>query len=152
MIEQMKDVYKSGAWGDNALSNEFANTAAEMASGKYAMTVNSMGRIADIAAGKKYSEDDFGIFPAPYLDNQIIATRPPDRGSSSSPEQEDRRRQEVPGVPRPAGEPAVHDRQGTDLQRPVVHRAEDHVPQAMADAIEDFRTTTPSSTRTPCST
>lgn len=77
MIEQMKAVYDSGAWGDNALSNEFANTASAMASGEYAMTVNSMGRISDIlAAGSKYTEDDFGIFPVPYLDNQIIANAP----------------------------------------------------------------------------
>lgn len=77
MIEQMKQVYEAGSWGDNALSNEFANTASEMASGDYAMTVNSMGRISDIvAAGKKYTEDDFGLFPAPYLDNQVIPDHP----------------------------------------------------------------------------
>ncbi|HQY98831.1 MAG TPA: ABC transporter substrate-binding protein [Propionicimonas sp.] len=77
MIEQMKEVYDAGYWGEDAFSNEYANLAAEMATGDYAMTTNMMGRIADIvAAGKKYTEDDFGIFPAPYLDNQIIAETP----------------------------------------------------------------------------
>ncbi|MFZ0530979.1 MAG: ABC transporter substrate-binding protein [Propionicimonas sp.] len=77
MIEQMKEVYDAGYWGEDAFSNEYANLATEMASGKYAMATNMMGRIADIvAAGKDYTEDDFGVFPAPYLDNQIIAETP----------------------------------------------------------------------------
>jgi len=77
MIEQMKQVYDAGYWGDNAFSNEFANTAAEMASGDYAMTVNSMGRISEIlAAGNTYTEEDFGVFPTPYLDNQVIPDHP----------------------------------------------------------------------------
>ncbi len=77
MIEQMKEIYDAGYWGDNALSDEYTNLATEMASGDYAMTVNMMGRTADItAAGGKYKEADFGIFPVPYLDNQIIAETP----------------------------------------------------------------------------
>ncbi|MCC6497939.1 MAG: carbohydrate ABC transporter substrate-binding protein [Propionibacteriaceae bacterium] len=77
MIEQMKEVYDAGYWGEDSFSNEYANLAAEMASGKFAMTTNMMGRIADIvAAGKEYTADDFGIFPVPYLDNQVIAETP----------------------------------------------------------------------------
>lgn len=77
MIEQMKEVVDAGYWGEFAFSNEYANLASEMASGEYAMAVNMMGRIADIvAAGDDYTEEDFGIFPAPYLDNQIISETP----------------------------------------------------------------------------
>jgi raffinose/stachyose/melibiose transport system substrate-binding protein len=77
MIEQMKEVYDAGYWGEDAFSNEYANLPAEMASGKFAMTTNMMGRIADIvSAGKKYTAEDFGVFPVPYLDNQVIAETP----------------------------------------------------------------------------
>jgi len=77
MIEQQKEIYDAGYWGSDALSNEYSNLAKEMASGKFAMTTNMMGRIADIvSAGKKYTADDFGVFPVPYLDNQVIAETP----------------------------------------------------------------------------
>lgn len=77
MIEQMKKIYDAGYWGEDPQSDEYANLAKEMASGKFAMTTNMMGRIADIvAAGKKYTAEDFGVFPVPYLDNQIIAETP----------------------------------------------------------------------------
>lgn len=77
MIEQLKEIYDAGYWGEYAESNEYSNLANEMAAGSYAMTTNMMGRIADIVgAGSTYTEDDFGIFPAPYLDNQVIAETP----------------------------------------------------------------------------
>lgn len=77
MIEQMKEIYDAGYWGDNALSDQYANGPAEMAEGNAAMYVAFMGGISDIAAVEgKYGADDFGIFPAPYLDNQIISETP----------------------------------------------------------------------------
>jgi raffinose/stachyose/melibiose transport system substrate-binding protein len=77
MISQMKEVYDAGYWGKNSLSDQYANLPAQMASGKFAMTTNMMGRMADIIkAGTTYTDADFGIFPVPYLDNQVIAETP----------------------------------------------------------------------------
>ena len=77
MIGQMKEVYDAGYWGKNALSDQYANLPTQMASGKFAMTTNMMGRIADIVkAGTTYTDTDFGIFPVPYLDNQVICETP----------------------------------------------------------------------------
>jgi raffinose/stachyose/melibiose transport system substrate-binding protein len=77
MLEQMKEIFDAGYWGEYTESDEYANLNLEMADGTSAMTVNMMGRLADIvAAGDTYGEDDFGIFPAPYLDNQVIAETP----------------------------------------------------------------------------
>jgi raffinose/stachyose/melibiose transport system substrate-binding protein len=77
MIGQMKEIYGAGDWGKDSLSNQYANLPTQMASGKFAMTTNMMGRAADIVkAGTTYAEADFGVFPVPYLDNQIIAETP----------------------------------------------------------------------------
>lgn len=77
MIEQMKEIYDAGYWGENALSDQVSNGAATMASGKAAMYTGFMGGMSDIANAKgKYSTDDFGIFAAPYLDNQTISETP----------------------------------------------------------------------------
>src|SRR5215211_5145004 len=42
-LTEFKELYDKGCFGDDALSNEFANTEAAMASGQYAMTVNRFG-------------------------------------------------------------------------------------------------------------
>lgn len=77
MIEQMKEIYDAGYWGKYAESNQSSDTNSQMASGDYAMTVANMASIADMAAaGDKYTADDFGIFAAPYLDNQTISETP----------------------------------------------------------------------------
>ncbi|MBQ1017536.1 carbohydrate ABC transporter substrate-binding protein [Micromonospora sp. D93] len=142
MIQQMKQVYDAGYWGDNALSNEFANTAAEMASGKYAMTVNSMGRIPDIiAAGKGLAEDDFGIFPVPYLDNQVIASAPagPTKFIYAKSKKIDAAKKYLEFLAKPENlqfmidkEPSFNALSFTGLKTTY--------PPAMAQAIKDFRT------------
>ncbi|MCA0295571.1 MAG: ABC transporter substrate-binding protein [Actinobacteria bacterium] len=77
MIEQMKEIYDAGYWGDNALSDQVSDGPAKMAEGKAAMYVGFMGGLSDIVAAKgKYGADDFGIFAAPYLDNQTISETP----------------------------------------------------------------------------
>ena len=77
MIEQMKQIYSAGYWGDNALSDQVSGGPAAMAAGKAAMYVGFMGGTSDIAAVKgQYGAADFGIFPAPYLDNQTISETP----------------------------------------------------------------------------
>ncbi len=77
MVEQMKEIVDAGYWGEYYMSNVYEELPLEMAGGEYAMACNMMGRIADItAAGGEYTEEDFGIFPVPYLDNQVIAETP----------------------------------------------------------------------------
>ncbi|MCL2033159.1 MAG: ABC transporter substrate-binding protein [Oscillospiraceae bacterium] len=77
LLDQMKEVVDAGYWGEYYMSNVYEDLAAEMASGEYAMAVNMMGRIGDILAiNPSLGETDFGIFPAPYLNNQIIAETP----------------------------------------------------------------------------
>ena len=77
MIEQMKEVVDAGYWGEDYMSNEYANLAAAMASGQYAMACNMMGRVSLIPeADASVSTEDFGFFPAPYLDNQVISETP----------------------------------------------------------------------------
>ena len=77
-LEQMKQVVDAGYWGDNWVSNKYTDTGAAMASGKYAMTCNMMGRVSLItdASNGALKSEDFGFFPAPYLDNQTIAETP----------------------------------------------------------------------------
>lgn len=77
MIEQMKEIYDAGYWGEYAESNQGSDMASELADGNYAMTTAIMASIADIhEIGGTYTEADFGVFPAPYLDNQIISETP----------------------------------------------------------------------------
>lgn len=77
MLLQMKEIVDSGYMGEYYMSNEYSELNSVMANGEYAMTVNMMGRIADITAAEgEYTEEDFGIFPVPYLDNQVIAETP----------------------------------------------------------------------------
>jgi raffinose/stachyose/melibiose transport system substrate-binding protein len=76
-LTQLNDLYQSGCFGENALSDEFANTEAAMASGDYAMTVNRLGLPALIeAAFPDASADSFGYFLIPLADNQIWNVNP----------------------------------------------------------------------------
>lgn len=76
-LQQLKDLYSNGCFGPDALSDEFANTEAKMASGKYAMTVNRLGLPAQIkAAYPDTSEDNYGFFLMPLADNQIWNVNP----------------------------------------------------------------------------
>ncbi len=76
-LKQMKEIADAGYFGEYYMSNELTNMGPSLASGEYAMTCNMMGRISEVDAGEgKYTSDDFGIFPVPYLDNQVIVETP----------------------------------------------------------------------------
>jgi len=76
-LTQLNELYQSGCFGENALSDEFANTEAAMASGDYAMTVNRLGLPAQIeAAFPDTTADSFGYFLMPLADNQIWNVNP----------------------------------------------------------------------------
>lgn len=76
-LTQLNELYSNGCFGENALSDEFANTEAMMASGDYAMTVNRLGLPAQIeSAHPEASAEDFGFFLIPLADNQIWNVNP----------------------------------------------------------------------------
>jgi len=76
-LTQLKEIYDKGYFGDDALSNEFANTEAAMSSGKYAMTVNRFGLPSQIhTAYPDVPEDNYGFFVIPLADNQIWNVNP----------------------------------------------------------------------------
>jgi raffinose/stachyose/melibiose transport system substrate-binding protein len=76
-LGQLNELYSNGCFGDNALSDEFANTEASMASGKFAMTVNRFGLPALIEkADPSASADDYAFFLMPLADNAIWNVNP----------------------------------------------------------------------------
>jgi raffinose/stachyose/melibiose transport system substrate-binding protein len=76
-LGQLNDLYSNGCFGDDPLSDEFANTETNMASGDYAMTVNRLGLPAEIeAADPSASAGDYGFFLIPLADNQIWNVNP----------------------------------------------------------------------------
>lgn len=79
MLEQLADLANKGYFGDNYLSDEFANAEGYLASGEYAMSFLKPGAIASIVASDMnagYTEDDFGIMLMPLLDNQYLNVHP----------------------------------------------------------------------------
>jgi raffinose/stachyose/melibiose transport system substrate-binding protein len=76
-LTQIKEMNDKGYFGNDPLSDLFADTEAKMASGEYAMTLNRFGLPSQIkAAFPDVSEDNFGFFLLPIADNQIWNTNP----------------------------------------------------------------------------
>jgi raffinose/stachyose/melibiose transport system substrate-binding protein len=76
-LDQLNSLYSGGCFGENALSDEFANTEAALASSDYAMTVNRLGLPAQIETAYPESPaDDYGFFLMPLADNQIWNVNP----------------------------------------------------------------------------
>jgi len=70
-LTQIQDMVTKGYWGTDYMSQTYANTEMNMASGKFAMTINNLAEPANIAAKfTNVTADDFGFFPNPVLDNQ----------------------------------------------------------------------------------
>ena len=79
-LTQLKDLADKGYFGDNYLSDEFANAEGYLASGEYCMCFLKSGAITSIVANENntegYTEDDFGIMLLPLLDNQYLNVHP----------------------------------------------------------------------------
>lgn len=76
-MTQINELYQKGYFGPTALSDQYANTEKEMASGKYAMTIDNLTEPAAIqAADPSVQASSFGFFPIPILDNQLLPTHP----------------------------------------------------------------------------
>jgi raffinose/stachyose/melibiose transport system substrate-binding protein len=76
-LQQLQEMYALGYFGEDALSNTFADTEKAMASGEYAMTVNRLALGQQVAAAyPEVSADTFGYFVLPLADNQIWNVNP----------------------------------------------------------------------------
>lgn len=76
-MNQIQDMVKKGYWGNNYMSNTYADTAKNMANGKYAMTINNFALPASIATQyKNMKSSDYGFFPNPVLNNQYQDINP----------------------------------------------------------------------------
>ena len=76
-IDQIKEMADKGYWGENYMADVYADQAAKMASGEYAMTVANQGlpqQVADLNAG--LTADDIGFFVIPLADNQMLNVNP----------------------------------------------------------------------------
>ncbi|MFC5529446.1 ABC transporter substrate-binding protein [Cohnella yongneupensis] len=76
-LSQLNELMQKGYLGDNAFSNTYTDTEKNMAGGKYAMTVYSIGLPAQIESAVPGSNaTDYGFFPIPLNDNQDLNVNP----------------------------------------------------------------------------
>ncbi len=79
-VDQLNELAQKGYFGDNYMSDEFADAEGYMASGEFAMCMLKPGAIKTIVASDMntagYTEDDFGLFVLPIVDNQYLNIHP----------------------------------------------------------------------------
>lgn len=77
-LDQLNELAQKGYFGDNYLSDEYTDLPAILGSGEYAMGICKPGTLAEIAAASDgtYTEDDFGMFLIPTLDNDVLNEHP----------------------------------------------------------------------------
>lgn len=76
-LDQIKEMVDNGYWGDNYMSNAYADAAKNIASGEYAMVVANQGFGAEVEAiGGDLKASDIGYFVIPLVDNQILNVNP----------------------------------------------------------------------------
>ncbi len=77
LVDQIKEMVDLGYWGDDYMSNEYANAAKAIASGECAMTVANQGFPTEInAAFPDFPAEDIGFFVMPLCDNQVLNMNP----------------------------------------------------------------------------
>lgn len=77
ILEQIKEMADKGYWGENYMSNEYANAAKNIASGEYAMAIVNQGFGEEVEAiGGELTKDDIGYFVMPLADNQVKNVNP----------------------------------------------------------------------------
>ena len=77
LVDQIKEMVDLGYWGDDYMSNEYANAAKAIASGEYAMTVANQGFPTEInAAFPDFPAENIGFFVMPLCDNQVLNMNP----------------------------------------------------------------------------
>ena len=77
ILTQIKEMADLGYWGDDYMSNTYAESAANIASGEYVMTVANQGFGAEVnKIDPNFSIDDIGYFVIPLADNQTLNMNP----------------------------------------------------------------------------
>ena len=76
-LTQYQELYTAGYFGDNAMSDAFADTNKMLASGDYAMSLTTLTAPTSIETDfPDVKADTFGFFPIPLLDNQLAPAHP----------------------------------------------------------------------------
>ncbi len=79
-VDQLNQLAQNGYFGDNYLSDEFVDAEGYMASGEFAICMLKPGAIKAIVESEQntagYTEDDFGLFLLPIVDNQYLNIHP----------------------------------------------------------------------------
>ncbi len=76
-LEQLLELYKLGCFGENALSDAYADTNKMLATGEVAMALVPLAQLPSLK--KDYPEvkaEDFGFFPIPLVDNNLAPVHP----------------------------------------------------------------------------
>ncbi len=79
-VEQLRELAAKGYFGENYLSDMIDKADEQLASGKYAMCMLKAGAIRAIVENEMntggYTEEDFGLFLLPVLDNNYLNVHP----------------------------------------------------------------------------
>ncbi|HMN58977.1 MAG TPA: ABC transporter substrate-binding protein [Anaerolinea sp.] len=77
ILQQYKDLYDSGCYGDNALSDAVADQTKAISSGAAAMTVANLTFAQQVKHDyPEFNEDSIGVFIIPLADNQVLNVNP----------------------------------------------------------------------------
>ena len=75
-LTQLQELYDMGCFGDNALSDAFADANAKLANGEYAMALTTLTTPVSIESEYGLAANTFGFFPIPLVDNQLSPAHP----------------------------------------------------------------------------
>lgn len=76
-LQQLLELYKSGCFGDNALSDTYADTNKMVGTGKVAMALVPLAQLPGLQKDyPQVKEEDFGFFPIPLVDNNLVPVHP----------------------------------------------------------------------------
>ena len=77
LLQQYKDLYDSGCFGDNALSDAVADQSKMISSGKAAMTLSNLTFDQQVKHDyPDFNTDSLGVFIMPLADNQVLNVNP----------------------------------------------------------------------------
>ncbi len=76
-LTELQEMYTSGFFGSNALSDAFADSQKMVSGGKYAMMLNNLDFAQTVEkAYPDFKADNLGVFVMPLADNQLLNVNP----------------------------------------------------------------------------
>jgi len=75
-LTQLQELYDMGCFGDNALSDAFADANSKLSNNEYAMALTTLTAPVSIESEYGIAADTFGFFPIPLVDNQLAPAHP----------------------------------------------------------------------------